>query len=410
MRGFPRFTLPVGGLVAVALLVAACSAAMAFTSPDLGRAAAPPRAADPMDSWPGATVQPTPLLKTPGPGVADLLARPPAPGRWVEVDAYFSGAGLVPHHAGPRPPGDQVLCPANWEAALTDRPFLGLLSILNGVHSNVLPEDAPWLIAVTPDAVWPGVRTVPPLPYHARLRGYLGDPAFSHCPHGERVFVVQEVVRVYAAAPPVPPAHDPSAEHASWPRHHEASAGYSLAHPPGWRVERLDGATLVLRAPEWPGYPVLVRLHAGETHYDQYDPASAPALLQGNSWGAFEQGWAFDGAFDGQRLAGFQVDRCSLPRQRTVSVLFSGSGHTYELALRYPLGFDAAQPLLTAYSAIVESFRLDTLPAPSPTPTIRQTLGAGRWAATDGAGIMPGGAGPRAVATGRRRLFPFLRS
>ena len=65
------------------------------------------------------------------------------------------------------------------------------------------------------------------------------------------------------------------------------------------------------------------------------------------------------------------------PAERAVAVLFSGSGRTYELALRYPLGFDAPQSLLTTYSIIVEDFRLDVRPSPSPTPPVKQVLGVG---------------------------------
>ena len=335
---------------------------------------------------------PTPSAVPHNPGVADLLRNPPAPSETVEVDAYFSGAGTPVFRGGPPPPPDQVVCPTffSWSSALTDQPFTAALLLLNGVQGNTLLDDAPWLVATTPEATRPGVRVVPQLPYHARLRGHLGDPAFAHCPHADRIFVVEDVVTVYAEQPPDPSAYQMELpdDYADWLRHHDAEPGYSLPYPHDWQVERLNEpgvvSAIALRAPQWPGYPVVVRVHAGETRYDQYDPVSAPPLLQGEGFGVFEQGWTFgEGSMDSQHLAGYRVDREADPSERAVSVLFSANGHTYELALRYPLGFDAPQPLLTAYSAIVEGFRLDVVPGPSPTPPVKQTLSAGPFLSQD---------------------------
>ncbi|MDI7278226.1 MAG: hypothetical protein QME94_19790, partial [Anaerolineae bacterium] len=329
-----------------------------------------------------AAAAPTATLSTPGPGVADLLAAAPAPWERVEVDAYYSGAGALHLRGGPRPPSDQVVCPDDWAAALTDRPFPATLQLLNSVHSNALPADGAWLVAVTPEAATPGVRTVAQLPYHARLRGHLGDPAFVHCANAERIFVVEEVVKVYEDQPPggLQPAYPRRLPegYASWPRHLEPTLGYSLPYPPDWQAQRLDGATVSFSAPAPPGYALVVRVHEGEVRYDQYDPASLPPLLQGSSMGVFEQGWSFDEPVEGsQRLTGYTVEREGAPDERSVSVLFAAHGRTYELSLRYPLGYAARQPLLTVLSAMVEGFRLDRLPPPSPTPPIRQELGPG---------------------------------
>jgi hypothetical protein len=335
---------------------------------------------------------PTPSTVPHNPGVADLLRNPPAPGEAGEVDAYFSGAGAPVFPSGPPPPPDQVFCPTfvSWSSALTDRPFTAALLLLNGIQSNTLPDDAPWLVATTQEATRPGVRVVPQLPYHARLRGHLDDPAFAHCPHADRIFVVEDVVTVYAGRPPDPSAYQMElpGDYAAWPRYHDAEPGYSLPYPYDWQVERLSEPDVVsaiaLRAPQWPDYPMVVSVHAGETRYDQYDPASAPPFLQGEGSGVFEQGWTFGkGSMDSQHLAGYRVDREADLGERAVSVLFSANGHTYELALRYPLGFDAPQPLLTAYSTIVEGFRLDVVPGPSPTSPVKQTLGAGPFLSQD---------------------------
>ena len=275
----------------------------------------------------------------------------------------------------PRPPQpDQVACPTHmiWEVALTDRPFPATLQYLSTTQENRMPEDTAWLAVATPEGTQPGKVVWQRLPYKAQFRGHLGDPAYAHCPHADRIFVVDDVVATYAEKPDEStryPMKLPEG-YTTWPRYYDSSLGYSIPHPPDWLVApsaEADLATAVaLRAHEWPDYPVWVRVHTGETRYDQYDPGSIPALLDGDSFGIFEQGWAFDGQGEGQHLAGFQVERLASSTEQAVSVLFSANGYTYELALRFPLGFDAPQPLLTAYTVIVEGFRLDTPPVPHP--------------------------------------------
>lgn len=331
------------------------------------------------------SVVPTPSGVPVGHDVADLLRNPPSPGQSVEMDAYFSGAGAPTLPGGPPPPPNQVACPVVWNVALTDRPFLAYLALLNGISGNALPDDAPWLIAVTPEMLQPGVRRLPQLPYRARLRGHLGAPSVAQCQHADRIFVVEDVIKVYAQNPPEPTTYalKLSDDYAAWPRYHDAALGFSLPHPPDWRVERLDDVTWNLRAPQWPDYPVVVRVHAGETHYDQYDSASmSPLMQEATGFGVFEQDYVFDKA-DSQHLAGYQVDREAGLSERSVSVLFNGGGRTYELALTYLLGFDAPQPLLTAYSAIVVGFRLDVPPGPTPTPPVKQSLGTGPFLSQD---------------------------
>jgi len=328
-----------------------------------------------------ATAQPTPVPPTPtpipptptpmphNPGVADLLRDPPVPGETIEVDAYFSGAGPVLSPEGPIPRPDEVACPTWWplDAALTDQQFPAILVFPNAITNNTLPDDAPWLVATEEEATKPGVRRTPQLPYHARLRGHLGHPAFAHCPHADRIFVVEEVVKVYAEEPFDPATYQLELPegYANWPRHHDADLGYSLPYPPDWRVESLAEpdvlSAIALRAPQWPDNPVVVRVHDGETHRDPADPACRPPLLEGMGYSPIQQGLAFGEAMeDSQHLAGYQVDRKADPGEREAAVLFSAHGRTYELALRYPIGLDASQRLLTTYAAIVEGFRLDT--------------------------------------------------
>jgi hypothetical protein len=317
--------------------------------------------------------------------VADLLRDPPPPGKSVEVDAYFNGAGDFPFSGGPPPAPDTVACPFRWFPTLTDRPLRSFLSILNATTGNELPEGSPFLIAVNEEGKRPGVRSFPQLPYHAHFQGHLGDPAFAHCESADRIFLVDQVLTVYEKEPPGLSAYRQKLpdDYAAWPRYHDTALGFSLLHPPDWRIERLDDVTWNLRAPQWPHYPVVVQVYTGETHYDQYDSASVPPLMQENvGWGVFEQDNVFDKA-DSQHLAGYQVDRQAGPSERSVSVLFNGGGRTYELALTYPLGFDVPQPLLTAYSAIVVGFRSDVPPGSTPTPPVKQSLGTGPFFSQD---------------------------
>ena len=333
----------------------------------------------------------TPLGRgSPARGVAELLAEPPAARERVEVDAYFSGATPTYLPGPPRVLGDQVYCPtySTWMTALTDRPFPPVLRVLNGTSSNRLPAGGAWLAAATPEGTQPGQMTVPELPYRGRFRGYLGDPAFAACPDVGRIFVVEEVVEIYEQEPPgegeVTSPLQPPEGFGEWPRYDDAAFGYSLSYPPDWTVfPMLDEgsvAAVAVRSPQWPDCPVAVRVYEGETWYDQYEPASIPPLLQGDAFGLFEQGWVWDDQMSTQGLAGYTVERdCRQDGAecRMVKALFSGNGYTYELALTYPLGFEAPQALLTAYTAMVEGLRLDPPPGPTPTPPIRQELGPG---------------------------------
>ncbi len=313
-------------------------------------------------------------------GVADLLRHPPAPRATVEVDAYFSGATYSPV------PGAfmSTRCPSRWNAALTDRPLVAQLHVLSTISGNPFPEDAPWLIATQAQSQTPEPG-VPDLPYHARLREHLGDPVFSQCQYAERIFVVEAVAQTYQKEAPGPkfPFNELPEDYATWLPYHDPTLGYSLRYPPDWQIERMDDAALMLRALEWRDYPVKVTVHPGETHEDIYNPASLPSLLKGGSWGVFGQGGMFGGTLETQQLDGYFVEREPSASEREDGVLFSGSGRTYELSLRYPVGFDAPQPLLTAYTIIVQGFRLDVLPGPSPTPPVKQTLGKGPFVSRD---------------------------
>jgi hypothetical protein len=322
-------------------------------------------------------------------GVAKLLADPPAAGETVEVDAYFSGAVPTYLPGPPRVKGDEVYCPtySTWMVALTDRPFTPLLRVLNGTSSNLLPAGEGWLAATTPEGTQLGSMTVPDLPYRGRFRGHLGDPAFAGCPDAGRILVVEEVVEVYEQEPPperegASPLQQP-ADYVKWARYDDAAYGYSLTYPPGWTLfPMLDEGSVAaaLRSPQWPGSPVEMRVYEGETWYDQYEPASIPPLLQGDAFGLFEQGWVSGWTTGTQGLSGYTVERACQQEGtacRTAKALFNGNGYSYELSLTYPLGLEASQELLTAYTAIVEGLRLDPPPGPAPAPPIKQELGSG---------------------------------
>lgn len=306
--------------------------------------------------------------------MSDLLAHPPAPGTAVEVDAYFSGAGRTPADCCRSTPRGAT----NWGAILSDRPFLPELYVLGSVRSNALPDEAAWLVAAIEESV-PGAPAWNQLPYRGRFRGRLAEPSDSEKRAiGGRVFLVEKVVRVYAQNPPV--VQPGPGDYDTWQRYQPVGGDYSLPQPPGWQVEEVEGNAVVLRAPQWPESesPVTVRTHAGQTHHDPYDLSALPPLLVGRDWSVFTQSSALGQEnAAGQGLVGYRTERADAPLARTVSVLFSGHGKTYELSLNYPLGFAAPQSVLAAYSAIVAGFRLGVAPGPTPTPPVRQALGAG---------------------------------
>ncbi len=322
----------------------------------------------------------TPTAVPHNPGVADILRHPPPPGATVEVDAYFNGTWGFPFSAGGPPPPDKVVCPFQWFPVLTDKPLRSFLQVLNSTIGNGPPEASAFFIAVDEEGKRPGVRTFPQLPFHARLRGHLGDPAFAQCESADRIFFVEKVVAVYAQEPPDPqfPMRLP-ADHRSWSRYHDAQFGFDVPYPPDWSVERLDEVTIALGTSKGQEYPLTIRVHSVETHYDQYNPSALPPLMRGTGgWSVFSQDYLFqEEKLDTQHLDGYTVEREARLGERAMAILISGGGHTYELTLRFPIGFEASQPLLTTLTAMVAGFHLDVLPGPSPTPPIKQTLGQG---------------------------------
>ena len=251
---------------------------------------------------------------------------------------------------------------------------------------NSPPEGSPFLIAVDKEGTRPGVRTYPQLPFHARFQGHLGDPAFARCQPADRIFFVDKVVKVYEQEPPdlSYPMRLP-ADYKSWSCYHDGQLGFSVPHPADWSVERVDDLTTALHAPQGQEYTLTIGVHGGETHYDEYNPSAFPTLMQGNGgMGIFSQDHLFsEENLDTQHLDGYSLERDAPPGEHASAVLLSGGGHTYELTLRFPTGFEVSQRLLTTLTAMVAGFRLDAAPGPSPTPPIKQVLGKGPFISLD---------------------------
>jgi len=296
----------------------------------------------------------------PSTDIADLLQNRPESGVTIEIDAFFSGVNpaIIPT---PEEVREGPSCPAfPTNHVLADEPMLPWLYVVNSMRSNYLQETMPWLLAVDPDDNNFGT---PMLPYYGRIRGHLDDPAFANCQYADRMFVVEEVVAVYAEEPPdkagwlqVP------ADFAEWPRHVDAVQGFDVAYPPDWTVEPFaEDAVLeaiIIRSPEKSDHPVIIRVHDGETHPDQYVPATEPPLLKGAGMSRFEQSGILEEWPESQNLPGFVIERETGPDEDHKAVLFNGNGRTYEITLTYPTGFYASQKLLNEFTAIVQSFRL----------------------------------------------------
>ncbi|MGB8698381.1 MAG: hypothetical protein WCD18_03105, partial [Thermosynechococcaceae cyanobacterium] len=290
--------------------------------------------------------------------IEQLLRRPPLPGTRVEIDGYYGSQTsiAIPGEFLYLVPKDKIFCPYKTRhRLLTDRPFLGELSPQIGHRSsNFLPDTVPWLIATVPQALQPGVDRGAELPYYARIKGYLGEPKFAACPHADRIFVVEQVVKVYAAAPdpnffPVPFPKD----YGNWPTFHEPQLGYRVPYPPDWTVEALakrphQFAAIALRSKERPNYPVIVRVY----------PPPMVGVRDFLSRGPFRQ-WLPPDNRDTQHLAGVSFERLLGENRRLASMHFSTRDRVYELTLAYPIGFDASQNLLNAFIVMVEKFQLD---------------------------------------------------
>jgi hypothetical protein len=319
--------------------------------------------------------------------IAQLLQKPPAPGTSVEIDAYVwrgwdggEGSSWVDHDAQ----GCPILNSAT--ILLTDKPTPWMLPVVSMRFSNSSPDyppdSAPWLVISGNDPM--------PFPYHARLRGHLGDPSVATCSFAKHIFTVERVVTTYAQDNPDLGDMNVPDTFPNWIRYHDPDLGYSFLYPPDWKVEVVPGSGLVaelaVRNPQNPAYPILLRIRNGETYYDQYDTAHTPPLLQaGEGTGVFFQDMIpINGQVNRQHLVGYNI-RYTPPDRHSqqTGVLFNSAGRSYELLLRYPIGLDASRDLTITYTFVVLSFQFDVPPGPTPTPPIKQALGTGPFLNND---------------------------
>lgn len=323
------------------------------------------------------TPEPVDITAVPdnGSDIADLLNDPPAPDESVEIDAYFSGANpfimigdLRTYYE------DRINCPDYINNLLTDTPFLAGMAVLHRGMSNQPADGDPWFLAATQETAQPGAYPEAELPYHARLRGHLGDVAFADCENHDRIFLVEEVVAVYAQDAPGPAISmmERPSDFPEWPRYIDEALGFSFSYPPDWSIELVSDPaladSLLVRYPERPDFPVMIRVHSGEAVLDRFGEVLEPPTLAGTSMQPFVQGWGVGLDMpDNQQLPGFIGEEYLGRDKEFLAVYFLGDGHTYEVALTYPKGFNASQILMQDYSIIVESFRLDFLPDPTPT-------------------------------------------
>jgi hypothetical protein len=360
-------------------------------------------------------VVPTPAKQSGSRNIAGLLGAPPALGQTVEIDAYH----WVGYRRGVSFARDAQGCPLPSDVTiLSDWPVPEAIRFPFGGYANVSPDyppDAePWLIpmpvliASSPGTAVAAVGTDTSLstalpevagslqiPYHARLRGHIGDPAFAKCAHSDRIFVVENIAAVYQEflpQEPMLPLYQPPENYKSWPRYHDASLGYSFAYAPDWTVEPLREpdvlSAVAVRTTQAPDNPIIMRVHAGETHTDPYDASSLPDRIKRRNRADDSGFFAQDqiqvvGGSNGQHLQGFWVERVLDPSVHTMTVLISAHGRTYEITVRYSIGLRADQSLLDTYALVLDRFHLDAPPEPSPTPPIKQAVGQGPFLSQD---------------------------
>jgi hypothetical protein len=326
-----------------------------------------------------ASTQPPVTPQAAGDDIARLLQNPPAPGTSVEIDAYVwhgwsdrEGSSSIDHDAH----GCPILSGAT--TLLTDQPTPWLISILNEWFANATPDYPP------DSATWLVMNGDDRIPYHARLRGHLGDPSTAPCSFAKHIFTLEGIVTTYEQHPPDLREIKVPDTYPNWLRYHDPDLGYSFRYPADWKVETLPAAGLVaalaVRSPQHPDDPILVRVHAGETYYDQYNSANPPPLLKSEGFfGLFEQANIHvKSTVDHQHLTGYYT-RYTLPdgHSQQTTVFLNAGGRTYELILRYPMGLEASRDLTDTYTLFVLGFQFDVPPGPTPMPPIKQALGQG---------------------------------
>jgi hypothetical protein len=293
------------------------------------------------------------------------------------VDAYYGGAWDF-HFPGQGRPvrgadAQKILCPERFPAELTETPIPPYLQVLNAWLRNPPSPDSPYFIAVDAANLKPGVIFSPDLPFHARLRGHLGERAFAACPHADRFFFVEQVVTTYQAkAPPGELKVRPPKDFATWATYRDPALGYSFKYPQSWKLgltsERQALATIMVTPPEWPAERIYVRVYSNRAQFRAADPLFGDAGQRKALSASFEQG----GGFFDKLLpsAGMEGETWLLPIQvahAPIAAGFTGKQYYYTLALDFALGYESSQRLLAYFSAIVATVQLDQLPPPEPT-------------------------------------------
>jgi hypothetical protein len=263
---------------------------------------------------------------------------------------------------------------------LTDRPYPSMVSFGDLMQSsNSLPTEATWLVATKPSTS-ADPFSVQRLPFHARLRGHLGDAGYARCPIADRIFVIDEIVRDYGD--PLPGSTDPSVRPqaaADWPRFTSQRFGFSFAHPPDWPVDEDPAGDVTFSVPNRSDVTMQLKVRAGETtQLDATDPwlsvtpEAVNALSRGGSRGGGQKDPSAHDTAGVAPLPGIAA-ACHGATMACIRQVLNFDGRSYQFAIDFPIGFDVPQDELWLYSAVVNSFRVPNQPTKTPAPSESST-------------------------------------
>jgi hypothetical protein len=370
-----------GWLVILAVVATGCSRLF----PGVGQPGQPERTVPPLEATAAVSATAIPTVAAPTTmatgDIAHLLANRPAAGAPVEIEAYTGYSGDPSAFPFGTDWSGYGRCPMAPGHLLADQPFVSFYTYGHTTGtSNALPPDAPWLAAVAPasDAYPPPTLS---LPFHARLRGHLGDAAYAQCEPADRIFVVDEVLADLGDMPPhVASADEVYGAAPTWPRYTHPEQGYSVPVPPGWSASVLPDGSLALADPRWPGTPVVVRRSDGEYWQRDYLPDEGAALAlpadcrgTGGSGGRFAQPDQHSAdATAPAPLAGVLVSSDGTNRA-CLRIALNHRGRHFLVAVDYPLGFGLPQPLLWDYTAIADNLAVADPATKTPPPLVTGT-------------------------------------
>jgi hypothetical protein len=270
-------------------------------------------------------------------------------------------------------------CPSRDTSPLLDHRLWQTVRVGDEMRSNNVPMWEPWLIAASPDREEGDIRL--DLPAFGRLRGHLGDPAYSDCAESGRIFVVEEIVASY----------EPLREYGWWPvgavedwvQYSDDENGISLRHPPDWVVSKTDGTTL-FESPLWPDRPLELVVSTPTLPPPNWNPnwnAETPvAAAHRPSYNFVQHPWEelpvpTDMApIEGQMVT--CVERRD-PEAGCVELHLEAGGHRYVLRQTYATGPKFEPGPLDVMRRIFDSIALDAWPTVTPPPTPRAELGDG---------------------------------